>query len=694
MQILNPIMNAHRPFFCFAFGILPSVLWAQFASPPPNSATAPIELEPFVVSSGFDDKTAFDLAQGTSILAGADLRRLAKGTLGETLGATPGINSTYHGPGASRPVIRGLGGDRIRVLQNGIGILDASNVSPDHNAAVEPLFAERIEVLRGPATLLYGSSAIGGAVNVIDNRIPNEALDGNFSGSLEMRGGGAAFERAGLAALKVGNKSFAMQVDGLKLRAGDVRIPGVARIDDEAPSVQPLGTLPNSDISTESHSLGATWFGSLGHIGAALTRYDTDYGVPTDEPISISMQQRRFDLAAELSRPLGVIRGAKARFGIGDYTHAEIADGMTVNTTIRNKAWEGRLELPHTFSKGIDGTIGAQGSRSDFSAVGEEVVFPASVTTNAAVFALEEWKHGPVTCQAGARLEGQSIKVGDVDPSLPRVPGYDVDSGERKNRTGVNGSIGAVYYPARQWAVGLSLAYSERLPTAQELFSNGPHGGTGSWEIGTGNLGNEKSVGVDLSVRKRSGFVSGSVSAFINRFKGYIFAQKLPLSTIPEELNEEGLTPYQFTARDALFYGGEAEAVVHLLEREDFKVHVQITWDYVHAEQTTDDAPLPRVPPMRFGAALRYDGIRWHAGVELRTANRQDRIVSDETMTPGYTFLDVDMAYVIPIDRSSIEIFVRGTNLTNREARVHSSFLKDFSPLPGRGVLAGVRLTF
>lgn len=655
---------------------------------------APIKLDPFVVSSGFDDKTAFDLAQGTSILAGTDLRRLVRGTLGETLDSTPGIHSTYHGPGASRPLIRGLGGDRIRVLQNGIDALDASNVSPDHNTAVEPLFAERIEVLRGPATLLYGSSAIGGVVNVIDNRIPNEPAVRELSGSLEMRGGGAADESVGLAALKSGSSNFAMQVDALKLHSGNVRIPRVARIDDEAPSDQPWGTLPNSDVATDSLSLGATWFGSLGHIGAALSRYDTDYSVPTDEPISISMKQRRFDLAAELSRPPGVINAAKAKFGIGDYTHSEITGGASVNTTFRNKAWEGRLELPHALSRTVDGTIGVQGSHSDLSAAGEEVVFPSSVTTNAAVFALEEWKQGPVTFQAGARLENQSIKVGDVDPSLPRVPGYGAVSGQTKDRTGVNGSIGAVYYPARRWAVGFSLAYSERLPTAQELFSNGPHGGTGSWEIGTGSLGKEKSVGFDLSVRKRSGFVSGSLSGFVNRFQGYVFAQELPSSTIPSELNEEGLTPYQFTAKDALFCGAEAEVVLHLVEYEDSKVHLQFTWDYVRAEQTTDDAPLPRIPPMRFGTALRFDGVRWHGGVELRSVDRQDRIAHGETMTPGYTFLDADMTYVIPADRSSIEIFVRGTNLTDREARVHTSFLKDFSPLPGRGVLAGVRMRF
>jgi iron complex outermembrane receptor protein len=473
-----------------------------------------------------------------------------------------------------------------------------------------------------------------------------------------------------------------------------MRIPGVARSDAGAPADQPTGYLPNSDADRDSVSLGASWFGSSGYFGAAVSRYSTDYGIPTDEPISISMRQKRLDLAGELTQGGGIFHGLKGRFGVGDYTHSEIAGHVTVNTRFRNKAWEGRLELPHSFAPNVSGTFGAQASRSDFSAVGEEVVFPAALTTVQAVFAKEEWKIGAVALQIGGRLERQTIQLGEVDPGLPTIPGYGAHSGERRSDWAESASAGLVYYHAKDWSAGLSLAVSERLPTAQELFSNGPHGGTGAWEIGRENLSREKSIGLELSLKKRAGFVTGSVGTFVNRFRGYIFEQELPLETVPEEINEEGLTPYQFAAKNALFYGGEAEAVVHLVEQSTYSIHLQLTADYVRAEQTTDDEPLPRIPPLRFGSALRFDTRRFHLGIEMRAVARQTRVAPSETETPGHALLNADASYVLPVESSSIEVFVRGTNLGNREARVHTSFLKDFAPLPGRGVAAGVRMTF
>jgi iron complex outermembrane receptor protein len=680
--------------FRFSFVLLATAALLRAQSTEASSRDEPLSLDKLVVSAGVGDKTAFDLAQGSSILAGADLQRRAQSTLGDTLDATAGVNSTYYGPGASRPIIRGLGGDRIRVLQSGIGALDASNISPDHNTAIEPLFADRIEVLRGPATLLYGSSAVGGVVNVIDNRIPEHAPDRPFSGAVEARGFGPADETAGITALTFGRDDFAVQLNAMSLQSGNVRIPGVARIDPDAPADQPSGVLPNSDIETNSLSLGATWFGKTGHLGAAVSDYETDYGVPVDEPISISMRQHRLDLHGEITEPFGIFRGARAQFGLGDYTHSEISDHTTVNTTFRNKAWEGRIELPHALGDFVTGTLGAQFSRSDFSAVGDEVVTPPSITETQAVFATEEWKRGPIALQLGGRVESESIRLGDVPDGLPPVPGYAATSGEKKPFTGVSGSTGVVFYPAKDWSTALSLAYSERMPTAQELFSNGPHGGTNAWEVGQVGLGVEKSVGLDLSVRKRAGWITGSVSAFVNRFHGFIFEQQLPDAAIPSDVNPEGLTPYQFTAKDAEFYGAEAEITAHLIERENYSVHLQITSDYVHAEQTTDHVPLPRIPPFRIGTGLRFDAGRWHGGVELRHVSDQDRIAEMETPTPGYDLLNADVSYVLPAGRVTYELFARGTNLTNEEARVHASFLKDFSPLPGRGVLAGVRAMF
>ncbi len=671
----------------------------QTASPPSPVRTGDNvqHLDKFVVSAGHDPKTAFDVAQGTSVLAGEELHRLIQSTVGETLSSTPGVSSTYYGPGASRPVIRGLGGDRVRVLDNGIGTLDASTISPDHNTAIEPLFASRMEVLRGPSTLLYGSSAVGGVVNVIDNAVPDQAPDGRTHGDVEVRAGGAARETAGVASVGGGRGSFATRVNLLKQHTRDVAVPGFARIDAEAPPRQPRGTLPGSATDSQSGSIGGGYFWTQGRAGAALSRYESDYGVPTGETpaTSIQMRRTRLDLEAEVNQATSFWRSVKARFGASRYHHAELSGGDTINTRFTNNAWEGRLELGHAPAGPVSGTIGIQAAQSDFAAAGAEVATPPSLTRSGALFALEELMLGrTTTVQLGARYEGQYIRLGEVPAGRPAVGGFSAQTGERKGHDGLSGSLGIVVHPAADWAIAASLALSERLPTNQELFSNGPHAGTRAYEIGNHALTRERSLGLDLSVRRRAGFVTGSIGAFINRFRNFIFEQELPAGTIPESWNEEGLTPYQFVATDARFVGGEAELRLHLMESDGRRLYFEFSSDRVRATETRTRRPLPRIPGTRHGARLGYEDGRWHALIELRHVEAQDRTAPDEAPTAAYTLVNASVSRLFPGPRLSWELFVRGRNLNNAEAREHTSFLKAFAPLPGRGFLAGVRLTF
>jgi iron complex outermembrane receptor protein len=696
-------MKTFRSFSIFS--VLVSLASAQTIpakpAPAPN-ANELLNLEAVVVTAGTDPKTAFDLAQGASILSGDTLHRSLEATLGETLSSTPGVNATYYGPGASRPIIRGLGGDRVRMLDNGVGSLDASNVSPDHNVSIEPLLVDRIEVLRGPATLLYGSSAVGGVVNVVDNRIPSLAPTNPITGRTEIRFDSGSNERTGILALTGGNQNFALQVNGLRTETDDVDIPGYA---DPANPVN-KGTLTNSAISTKSGSVGGTYFWSGGNAGVAVSEYDTVYGVPTDEPIAIDMKQRRADFRAETNRPFGIFKAAKVRFGLADYTHAEVdtTTGLP-NTTFKNKAYEGRVELVQQDSGDLSGTIGLQTSRSDFSAVGEEVVTPQTLTYNHALFAVESYKLDPkLTLEFGGRYEYQSVTLGEVDPLLPAYPGYSATTGEKRHDHGYSLSTGLVYYPAKDYSLGLSVAYSQRIPVAQEVFSNGPHGGTGAYEVGTSNLSKENSLGVDLTLRKRAGFVTGSAGIFVNKFSNFVFEQRDPdryfdgdsgaFLPYPVSGGGESLPIYQFIARNALFYGGEAELSFHLIETETDRLHLELTSDYVHAQQTDDDQPLPRIPPVRVGAGLRYEHGRWTAGITARHAFRQDRIAPEETETAGYTLLGADLSYRLTISHTEWELFARGNNLTDDDARVSTSFLKEVAPLPGRSVTFGARLTF
>ncbi|MBI2815029.1 MAG: TonB-dependent receptor [Opitutae bacterium] len=685
------------------FTVLAGLAHAQIIpAKPASDHDEPLALETMVVSAGPDRKSSFDLAQGTAVLASEQLRRSVAATLGDTLAAVPGINATAYGPGASRPIIRGLGGDRVRMLDNGVGALDASSVSPDHNVSVEPLLVERIEVLRGPATLLYGSSAMGGVVNVIDNRIPSAAPAHALGGRAEFRYGSASNARTGVLAVTAGGPTRALQVNLLRSETGDLRIPGFA--DPANPADQ--GTLVNSAVATKSVSVGATRFGAAGNIGVAVGEYATVYGVPVGEPIYIDLRQRRADLRAEFTRPFAVFKAAKLRFGLADYTHSEVdAPTGRPNTTFRNKAYEGRLELVQRDTGDLTGTVGLQASRSDFSATGAEVVTPPTLTANHALFFLQSYKTGPaLTLQFGARWEAQSIRLGAVGPSLPAYPGYAAASGGKRADQGLNLSAGAVLYPAKDYSLGLALACTRRLPVAAELYSNGPHGGTGAYEIGTAALGRENSLGLDLTLRKRAGFVTGSAGVFVNRIKGFIFGQRDParyfdqgteaFRAYPVPPGDSFLPIYQFIAKDAVFYGGEVELALHFVDTNSSRLHLDLTGDSVHAQQTTDDEPLPRIPPLRAGAALRYSTGPWNAGLGLRHSFRQGRAAPGETETAGYTLAGADASYRFTRSRVEWELFVRGSNLTDADARVSTSFLKDIAPLPGRSVTLGVRATF
>ncbi|MEI8088585.1 MAG: TonB-dependent receptor [Opitutaceae bacterium] len=662
-------------------------------------------LETYFVTAGLDGKTGFDLAQGTSILAGDELHRRAAATLGATLADTAGVSGTYFGPGASRPIIRGLGGERVRMLDNGVGSLDASSVSPDHGVSIEPLLVERIEVLRGPATLLYGSSAVGGVVNVIDNRIPSTAPAAPFSGRAELRYESAASEHTSIVSTLVGNATTAVQVNGLSSETHDVAIPGYA--DPAKPSH--YGTLSNSARTTKNFSMGVTRFGEIGNFGVALNTYNSFYGVPVDEPICIDLKQRRVDLRGELTQPFAVFKNAKFRFGLADYTHAEIdSTSGRANTTFDNHAYEGRVELIQKNLGALSGTVGYQTTRSDFSAVGQEVVTPPSLTTSHALFALESFKITPaLSLEFGARYERQRIQLGEVADDLAPYAGYDAKSGQKRTDQGLSFSTGAVYYPAKDFSIGVSLSASERIPAAQELFSHGPHGGTGAYEIGSAGLDREGSIGAELTLRRRAGFVTGSVGAFVNRFKHFVFEQRDlrryyaeatgTFKSYPASTGETSLPIYQFLAKAALFYGAEAEVQLHLIDRSGQRLHLSLLADTVHAEQTTDHEPLPRIPAARLGLGFAYTQVKWALGAETHHTFRQTRFSPEETATAEHTLVGAHASYYLmglKDTRMGLELFARAENLANADARLATSFLKDIAPLPGRSFTLGVRLLY
>ncbi len=632
-------------------------------------------LDHVVVTASPLARSQAELTSATHVLVGRELDLQQQPTLGETLSAQPGMSSSYFGPGASRPIIRGLGGDRIRVLQNGTGTQDASVTSPDHAVSVEPFLVKRIEVVRGPASLLYGSSAVGGVVNVIDHRIETDLPDRRISGVVDARHGSVSDEfaygaAADIALVKADTHAWVLHLDGFKREADDVRTPA--------------GRLVNSAIDSDGASIGLSYVGDTFNAGINYNGFNSLYGTVAEPDVEIDLRQRRVDFAAEVKQDFGIFTGARLKFATADYEHVELEAGAP-GTTFTNTGYDGRLELLHAPLAGFTGVWGVQSVRSDFDIEGAEAFMSPSLTETNSLFIFEETKVNAFTWQFGARVEHQSIDT----RANANFPGS-----QSRDDTTVSLSGGVVYAINPDYTAAFSVTGTERAPNAQELYSNGPHIGTASFEVGDPSLNTEKSIGVELSVRKLTGFVTGSFNLFANRFDGFIFEEDTGAIDPGDPFDpDDDLPIYQFVQRDALFYGAELETLWHLHQGDLHNFDLKLNLDYTRAQQCNGD-DLPRIPPLKGLIGLAWTGGPWSAGVDWQLVADQNRAAPGETDTDGYTLLSAYAGYRIVKGPVVYDLFLRGTNLTNEEARMHTSFLKNIAPLPGRAVTVGVRASF
>lgn len=658
------------------------------------------EHERIIISSTPLGGDLFEQTQSVTVLTEDELELQLEPTLGETLNREPGVSSTYFGPGASRPVIRGLGEDRIRVLQNGVNTIDVSNVSPDHAVTTEPLTIKTIDVVRGPATLLYGPNTVGGVVNVIDNRIATEPLPRLLVGKVEGRAATAddLLSAAGVVDLQLG--PLILHLDGYIRETDDVEIPGFAR-SDRLRRLQPLapgeeearGILPNSFTESEGGAAGLSYVSERGHHGVAYSTIDSRYGTVAEEDVTIELAQRRWDLRGAFNQPFAPIKAINYKWSYSDYRHTEF-EGAEVGTVFEINGYEGRLEVLHEKLGSFEGAIGYQGQMTDFSAVGAEAYLPPTEITSHAIFVFEELALERVRLQFGARYDHQSNER-SADPLFGPALTRAFDA--------VGGSAGLVYTPTDEYAIAFSAAYTQRPPTYVELFASGPHIATNAFEIGDPALSKEESIAFDLSLRRKIGRVTGAVSVFYYRFSDFITAE-------PTSEEDDGLPVFRYRAVEANFVGGELEATVHITEHptrepvaaepaeaahSPHSLHLDLKADYVHAQNQDSDRSLPRITPFRTSAALVYG---WHdrfsARVEGQYAHEQNRTAAFELPTDGYFLLNASLSYRLPVRSAALDVYLKGTNLTNAEARLHTSFLKDVAPMPGRGVLVGVRASF
>ena len=675
---------------------LSASLFALSSSAFAQNRSVPAEdLDEIIVTGSPLARSVDEAITGVSVLSGDELNSRLAATIGETLKLEPGVSATSFGAGASRPIIRGQGGDRVRVLANGIGSIDASSASPDHAVAVEPAQAERIEVLRGAALLRYGSSGAGGVVNVIDGRIPNEVPDG-IEGAF--RAGATSvdngYDVAGSVDVPLG-QSFVLHLDGAKRDSNDYDIPGFAesaalRAAEEAEAEleggesgeeeEAFGTVENSAVESDSYTAGLSYIGSRGFIGVAVHQFNTDYGVPggheegeegegeeeEEELVTIGLDQTRIDVNGQLEID-GFFERLDLFGGYADYEHIEF-EGDEIGTVFTNEGYEIRVEALQRERGSWRAAYGAQVRYRDFAAIGEEAFVPPTTTEQIGLYTFQQTEIGDL------HLEG-SVRYENTDQ-------------EESNGTGSRSfnafslSAGGDYHLTEAVRIGGTVFRTERAPTTEELFSNGPHLATSQFEIGDPTLGLETSTGIEAAFRHREDGHYLTANLFYTDYDDYVF------ESATGEI-EDGLDVFQFTAQDATFRGFEVLGGIDIGELSGFGISADALVEYVRAK--TDTGDLPRIPPLSILAGLEAENDIFKLRTEVEYAAEQNKVSDFDTPTDDYTLVNAFADWHV---REGVTLSVSALNLFDNEARQHTSFLKELIPLPGRNFRVSVKGTF
>ena len=677
--------------------------------------------------------SVMESATPVSVLSGETLRRQQAATLGDTLEKLPGVQSNFHGNVASTPIIRGLSGPRVLITQNGLDVSDVSRVGPDHAVASEASTAKQIEVLRGPATLFFGSGAIGGVVNVVDQRVPTST---ETRGEFVLETQTVNDQKLGTFNVTTGVDNMAFYADGFYRDSNDYETPVAPDIDD----LDGAHVVENSNEESNGFTLGTSYLFDQGYVGVAVERFEREYGVPGhshggDTSVFADLEQTKYQLLGEYNFTNDFLQSVHFRAGYTDYEHAEVEGGL-VGTTFSNETEELRVDLLHKPMAGWRGGISLHYKGSDVFAQGEEAFTPPSEMEMFAVALMEERHFGDFLVQLGARAESVTLDASSV--LLPELDAHEHDDEHDHDEhahdehegsefvrqfavdqefTPISLSAGVVYTINESYNVAVSLSRSERAPSASELLSFGPHIGTRTYEIGAlfdlseegefvlsqTAIDLETANNIDLTFRKTQGDVGFVFNAFYNQVDNYYFQEETGLfaeSGHDHDHDEEGHGEEEHSEDEhsdelPVYLFGSADAVLHGFE-------LQVAWqttdnlkldffaDYVKA-RLKDGGALPRTSPMRVGSHVAYtlDNIR--ADLDITYFAKQDDISTFETETDGYTLVDASITYDIPLGDIDLSVYLSGENLTDEEARVHTSFLKDIAPRPGRNFAFGVR---
>ena len=649
-----------------------------------------------------------------SVMGRQALQERGTSSLGETLSGLPGVGSSYFGPNASRPVIRGLDGNRVRILNNGGATTDASALSPDHAVPVDVLAVDRIEVLRGPAALLYGGSAIGGAVNVIDNRLPRQRIE-DLQGQALLQAATGDGERSAAALLETGQGDWAFHLDAFDRRHDDVRVP-VLLACERPGAINPARRICNSSATASGGAVGLSHFGERHRLGASVASDRRDYGTVAEDDVRIRMRSERLYLEGEWLQPWPGFSAVKVRLGSTDYRHTELEAGQA-HTLFSQKGQELRVEARHQRWGPWEGLLGLQLESGRFAADaaeheeahddehghGSEVFAPHSRTRSAAVFAHEEWRTDWGLWHVGGRLERVQVR----SDGSPQDPGHFTEGERRFNPKSF--SLGAQYRLPAGWQLQGHGSYNERAPRDHELFARGPHLATGSYTLGDPALGLERSRGLDLGLNWVSGAHNFKVTAFQNRFSNYIALHDTghQVDGLGHELDQDhdhaheghgaALIEQAYRGVRARFTGLELQGNWRLREQGS-TLDLQWRVDQVRARNLDSGEAMPRTPPLRVGATLVHGQGAWSARLGFEHAAAQNRLPASSVATASYTLWQAGWHYQQRQSVGTLNWSVSLLNLSDALAYNAASVLTTTAPgrapLPGRSLRLGVRWQF
>lgn len=624
--------------------------------------------EKVVVSASPEARDPMQVYQPTDVLGQKELEQRAAVSLGQTLSNEPGVSQTNLGTAPARPVIRGLGGDRVLILEDGLRIGDVSSISPDHAVATDPVGAEHIEIVRGPANLLYGSNAIGGVINVLNDEVPTRLAE-RPTGNLFLSGGTNGNEFSTSGDFEASSGPVAYSAGGTHRDANSFEFNG--------------GLAGNSQYDNDSGHVGVSMVGAAGSAGVAYRAYDSNYGIPVDDAgqlnpggvpgITIDLRQRSLKARGELDQPFGPFKGLRLEAVHRDYKHAEIEDDGSVGTKFDQDTVEIRADVTQKEHGRWKGSFGLWNLNTDFAAVGDEVLVPSSKIKGNAAFVYEELALDRVRYLFGGRFESSS-----VDQTASDI---------RKDFDLFSAAVGTIVTLSEPLSLAINLTRSAKAPSAEELFADGPHAATFAFEVGDPSLNEETSYGADITLRSRTKRFSSDLTLFKTRFSDFIFLSQDPTGAIDPG---SGLPIFNYGQADADFQGLEWHGDLQLYEH----LILELLADTVRAQNLGTDEPLPRMPPARAGLALRYENDRYFVEGEVRAAARQDRVAPQETETGGYTLYNAFGGFTLVSKGIVHRVGIRLENISDKLYRNSVSQVKDIVPQPGRNAVLTYRLQF